>query len=362
MNAVIVKYDPSGTVLWAKTVYAATGADGKSASEFMDIQIDSSGNACVCGWIYGTRTYAFEAKVEAQTVAGGYEGVPGDSSTPSNALLAKFDSEGYALWTRSVGSGASNYTYFAELAIESSDSIYVAGTQYGNGTFAYGSANASEAGSFASGKNALVAKYDASGDAIWARTVASAPNKTYFGGIGVDGSGGVYAAGYQTGNGIFDYGDIRVDEPGSCASAINALIVKYDASSGAAIWARSVSAASSSSNYTCLAVDPAGNAYAAGQKYGNSSLAIGGKTATGTASATTNALIAAYDGSGNVRWAKSVESGAGMSCVYGTVADPSGSLFIAGAQESGETYTYGGLGVSGAYAADMNAVLVKLGK
>lgn len=66
-NGVIVKYDPSGTVLWAKTVDSATGGDGYSASSFQDVNIDSSGKVYVAGWIYGTRTYTFGS----ETVTGG---------------------------------------------------------------------------------------------------------------------------------------------------------------------------------------------------------------------------------------------------------------------------------------------------
>jgi hypothetical protein len=352
-NPVIVKYDPSGKVLWARTVDSVTGGDGYSASQFTGIRIDSSGDLCVVGWIYGTRSYTFGTK----TVTGGYEG--GDN--PFNALLLKLDSSsGDAIWAKSVGSGAPNYSKFSALAIDSSDDIYVSGRQYGNGTFAYGSVKVSESGAYASGTNALIAKYDAAGNAIWARTVVAGPNASTFEDIGVDGPGGVYAAGYHTGNGEYDYGDASVCEPESYSSGSNPVIVKFGASTGSALWARSATAASGDSGFSALAVDASGNAYAAGRLRGNAKLDFGERTVTGSTSEKyMNAFLVKYDSAGNALLAQSVTAGIESSSYYGAFADTSGNLFLVGDQDGDQPYIHGGQSVTGAYNDGSNAVIVK---
>ncbi|HPY87906.1 MAG TPA: hypothetical protein PLG34_07975, partial [Spirochaetota bacterium] len=189
-----VKYDSSGTALWAKSVTAGT-----SESRFNSVAVDSSGN------VY----------------AAGYQSYPS-----SNVVLVKYDSSGTALWAKSVTAGDS-YSLFNSVAVDSSGNVYAAGWQYGTGSFTYG-AGVSVAGSYADGSNVVLVKYDSSGNALWAKSVTAGTDVSSFSSVAVDSSGNVYAAGYQYGTGSYTYGE-GVSVAGSSSSYANVVLVKYDA-------------------------------------------------------------------------------------------------------------------------------------
>ncbi len=71
----------------------------------------------------------------------------------------------------------------------------------------------------------MVVKYDTTGTAKWAQTANSGTDNSEFYSVAVDGSGNVYAAGFQIKNRTFSYGS-GVSAIGSYASRSNAVLVK----------------------------------------------------------------------------------------------------------------------------------------
>jgi hypothetical protein len=71
----------------------------------------------------------------------------------------------------------------------------------------------------------VLVKYDADGDAQWAKTVTGGGSASNFNGAVMDGTGNVYAAGSQSGTGTFDYGDGKT--AAGDYSGENAVLVKY---------------------------------------------------------------------------------------------------------------------------------------
>jgi len=201
--------------------------------------------------------------------------VSGASST-TNAVLVKYDSNGTALWAKSVTSG-SNHSCFNSVTVDSAGNVYAAGYQTGTGTYTYGT-GVSVAGS-SSANNVVLVKYNSSGTAQWARTVSSGSSDSIFFGVAVDASGNVYAAGYQMGIGSYVYGiGVSISGP---SNYNNVVLVKYN-SSGTAQWARTVTSGSIGCKFNSIAVDTFGNVYATGAQYGNAAYTYGtGATATG---------------------------------------------------------------------------------
>jgi hypothetical protein len=78
-NVVLVKYNSSGTVLWAKTVSAG------ERSSFGAVAADSSGNVYAAGIQWGTDTYTYGMGVSAQ---GAYSN--GTYYDDQNAVLVKY--------------------------------------------------------------------------------------------------------------------------------------------------------------------------------------------------------------------------------------------------------------------------------
>ena len=109
--------------------------------------------------------------------------------------------------------------------------------------------------------NIVLVKYDASGNALWARTVVSG-HSSEFHGVAVDPAGNVYAAGTTRSDAVITF-DPGVGAAGNSLHAC-ALLVKYDAA-GNAVWART-GAGPSDAAFDGVAVDAAGNVGAAQEK------------------------------------------------------------------------------------------------
>lgn len=250
-NAVLVKYNSLGEVQWARSNTAGT-----NTSEFKGLAIDSNNNIFVAGYVNGNGQYQFGNNV---TVGG--------SSTGSNAVLVKYNSEGVAQWAYSATVGADS-SMFEGISINNDDDIFVSGIIYGTGDHQFGSSSVVN-GAY-TGDNALIVKYNTSGEAQWARSTTAGLNNSYFYNIATDANGNVFAVGYIQGNGNFDFGN-NIVIAGSYSKYTNFAIVKYD-SSGAARWGRSATLVPeeniainswSSAIYECVSIDRVGNIYVA---------------------------------------------------------------------------------------------------
>jgi uncharacterized repeat protein (TIGR02543 family) len=252
-NVVLVKYDSSGTALWAKSVTA-----GNDYSRFYSVAVDSSGNVYAAGYQDGRGSFTYG---EGVSVAGTYWN--------NNVVLVKYNSSGNALWARSVTAG-NDRSEFNSVAVDSSGNVYAAGYQDDTGSYTYGE-GVSVAGTYWS-NNVVLVKYNSSGTALWAKSVTAGTSYSRFYSVAVDSSGNVYAAGYQYGTGSLTYGE-GVSVAGSYSDC-NVVLVKYD-SSGTALWAKSVTAGDDYSEFNSVAVDSSGNVYAAGYQRGMESYTYG---------------------------------------------------------------------------------------
>jgi outer membrane protein assembly factor BamB len=334
-NVVLVKYNSSGTALWARTVSAGSGA-----SYFNAVAVDSSGNVYAAGYQWGTGSYTYGTGVTAK---GTY--------SVGNVVLVKYNSSGTAQWARTVSAG-SGYSHFKAVAVDSSG-VYAAGYQEGTGSYTYGTGVTAKGTS--SSNNVVLVKYNSSGTAQWAQTVSAGGSFSEFNAVAVDSSGNVYAAGSQNGRGSYTYGT-GVTAQGTYSND-NVVLVKYN-SSGDAQWAQTVSAGSSSSYFYAVVVDSSGNVYAAGSQNGSGSYTYGtGVTAKGT-STSNNVVLVRYNSSGAALWAKTVSAGSSYSYFYAVAVDNSG-VYAAGYQRGTGSYTYGtGVTAQGRSVGE-NVVLVK---
>jgi hypothetical protein len=205
-NAVLVKYDSTGTAQWARSVSAGT-----NLSSFRSVAVDGAGNVYAAGEQAGTGTFNYGNGV---TVAG---------IAFDNIVLVKYNSSGTAQWARTVAAsmGINLSSWFTSVTLDGAGNVYAAGQQGGAGTHNYGN-GVTVAGT---GTDVVLVKYNSSGIAQWARTVAEADSYSIFNSVAVDGAGNVYAAGYQNGTGTFNYGN-GVTATGT-ANNTNVVLVKY---------------------------------------------------------------------------------------------------------------------------------------
>jgi hypothetical protein len=333
-NAVLVRYDAAGAQ-WAQTVET-----GSSDSTFHSVAADGAGNVYAAGYQSGTGPFNYGNGVTAQ-----------GTFSFSNVVLVKYDAAGNAQWARTVTAGPDS-SIFNSVAVDGAGNVYAAGYQYGTGTFDYGGKTAQGA---ASGSNVVLVKYNATGDAQWAQTVAVGSGGSVFFSVAADGAV-VYAAGYQSGTWTYDYGN-SVTAQGA-ASGSNVVLVKYDAA-GNAQWAQTVAAGPTiDSIFNSVAADGAGNIYAAGYQYGTGTYDYGNSvTAQGTHSIH-NAVLVRYDAAGDAQWAKTVTAGPNASLFHSVAADGT-AVYAAGYQGGAEVFDYGNSVTARGTASGSNVVLVK---
>ncbi|HUI44840.1 MAG TPA: hypothetical protein VL122_02460 [Nitrospirota bacterium] len=277
-NIVLVKYDSSGNALWATTVTA-----GNSYSYFFSVAAASDGSVYAAGSIAGSGLYGFGNSITTQ----------GASSLSDNVVLVKYDSSGNAQWAQSVTAGNS-YSYFYSVAAASDGSVYAAGSITGTGTYNFGNSTA-VTGAF-TGDNLVLVKYDSTGNAQWAQTVTRGSSDSYFYGVSAAPDGSVYAAGYISETGTYNFGNGVIAEGTSLYSLV---LVKYD-STGLAQWGQTVVGGNDGSILSGVSVATDNTVYAAGSIFGTGTYNFGNNvTAAGTC-LNDNIALVKYNGFGSI--------------------------------------------------------------
>src|SRR3989344_1115721 len=278
-DALIIKYDASGSKLWTRQFGASLNDQLYGAS------IDGSGNIYAAGLT--------DTALDNQTNAG-----------LMDALLVKYNNSGSKLWTRLLG-GYSYDRAVGSIGVDSSGNVYIAGWT-----------REALSGQIASGSDdAFIAKYDSSGQLLWIKQWGSSGNDNAFS-LAIKGSN-IYVVG-QT-NGSIDFQ--------SRQGEYDAFISQYDLS-GNRIWSRQFG----SSNFDsakAVAIDSNGNAYVAGE--------IGGVLDDQTNAGGTDAFVVKYDSAGNRIWTK-LYGVAGSDTANGVAVDVASNVYITGKTVGGNVF------------------------
>jgi len=142
-NAILAKYNASGTPQWARTT-----STGSADSLLNGLATDTLGNVYAAGYVTGSEIYTFGTGVSVTPpYAGG-----------KNLVVVKYSGSGTAQWARSVASSAQEST-FQGLAMGPSNSLYAAGTITGAGTFGFGSGVTASGPATGTKSNLLLVKY-----------------------------------------------------------------------------------------------------------------------------------------------------------------------------------------------------------
>lgn len=273
-DALVLKYDPNGNLLWAKTW-------GGSADDYANgIAVDPNGDVYVTG---GTSSFG----------AGWYD-----------LFLLKFDPSGNLLWSETWG--GSSYDEGHDISFDSSGNVFVAAEAY--------SYNPSGTGS----SSAVILKFSPDGTLLWSRAWgAQIPGgPTYDGGysLAVDGNGNIFLSGIT-----WDY-NVSPNHD-------SIFVVKFD-SSGNFLWNRNWAGTSEDEAWGTKTVraDFAGNVY------------IAGRTASQCNSTNFNTcdfdvLVLKLDPNGNFVWSKTWKASTGYDTATSFDFDPSGNLVVTGTKD-----------------------------
>lgn len=242
------------------------------------------------------------------------------------------------VWNWAVDAGSGGNTDFCyAIATDSRGNSYWTGTIGGPADFGCASFSPTQI-------SGVLAKYDSTGTCLWARLFTNTFDDTWSYGIAIDAQDRIYVTGSYYGN--EDFGNGVVLPSGGLDDIF---LARFD-TSGTCLWARRAGGGGADEARDVV-VDDAGRIYIAGR--------AGGTTITfGTVSIPNpsnfrQVVVACYDSTGTVQWAKA-SSGTGQSKTAQGISTANGKLYITG-QVGFSAATFDGLplmsaaNASGAY-------------
>ena len=198
------------------------------------------------------------------------------------------------LWAKSAGGTGNDGANL--VAVDASGNAFVVGI-FSSTTITFGSTILTNAG----GYDIFLAKYDASGNVLWAKN-AGGINDDEANSVAVDTLGNIYITGFFSSPTI-TFGSTTLTNVGDTNSSPgqDIFLAKYDAA-GNLLWAKSAGGISYDRAIS-VAVDASGNAYLTGG-YNSPTISFGSDTLINVSSSE-DIFLAKYDVAGNVLWAKS---------------------------------------------------------
>lgn len=300
------KYNASGNYVFANRV-GSTTSDISQA-----IVVDGSGNLYITGQFNGTVDFDPGASTVNLVSAGN-----------TDIFFAKYSSTGTYVYARKIGGAGTDAGN--GLAIDASGSVYLIGNFDGTVDFDPGAGTASLVGS----NDVYFAKYNASGDYVYARSV-SGGGGDIGSGIGIDGSGYAYVTGNFGGTVDLDPGAGTVTLVAGTGTT-NSFVAGYDAS-GNYRYAKLLGGYPSGTfneEGRSIAVDGSGNVYVTGYFQGTVDFDPGVGTANLTVAGNNDIYLAKYDANGNLVYARSFGS-TGFDVGTSVTVDASGNVYMTG--------------------------------
>lgn len=241
------KYDSNGNVLWAKSFGSSNHEEPWSV------------HANSIGEVYMTGNYSGSLSIGSYTL---------NSAGSSDALLAKFDSNGNTLWAKSIGGPGSDGG--TDISTDPTGNFFISGT-FNSSSLSIGTTSLACAG----GVDVFFAKYDAAGNPLWAKSIGGTANEFSYTNCSGTGSN-LFLAGQF-------YSSTLTVESNTLTNAglSDMFIAKYDGS-GNLLWTKSIGG-SGAEDCRSITIGPAGDVSVSGF-FQSSPLSFGSTTLTSAGS------------------------------------------------------------------------------
>jgi gliding motility-associated-like protein len=337
-DAFIAKYNSSGTVQWVNRIA------GTSEEYGYGVDVDRFGNIYATGFFNGNCTFS--------TQSGSSSYLPGVTLNRSEVYIARYNNSGVLLWVR--GFGGSNTDVGYDIVPDDSGNAYVTGTYQNN--ISFGSASLSTAGFTVSG---YIVKYNSAGVFQWAQNGPESNNYAYCYAIACDGEGGLYTTGYFNGN--IKFGSLNLASSGK-----NLAFIARFTTNGVFQWAEALNPPGNNVTWGHdIAADGSGNAFLTGTLHSStaSGANICGANIPGSAAGGWgyNAILVKYNILGTCQWlirGTSANGPGGWGYGQGVSVNDKGTITISGYNSSNFEFVinngstkYGYIGSKGSFIA-----------
>ena len=272
-DGMVIKYDESGKVEWARSI-------GENGDEQIKSVIETSDGGYIAGGYFDSSS--IQIGEDRFATNGGQDGI-----------IIKYDESGEVEWARRIGGSSTDYIYSVT---ESSDrGIIVAGTFQSSSI---------KVGDYILNVNVfydgMIIKYSESGEVEWARSIGDTGYDHIYS-VAATKDGGAIAVGNFGSNNI-KVGEYTFNKSGTT----DGIVIKYD-KLGEVEWARSIGGSSDATTINSVALTNDG-AYIVGGTFSSRSIQVGDYTLTNNSSSTSDndGMIIKYDKLGEVEWAKNV--------------------------------------------------------
>ncbi|RLD67936.1 MAG: hypothetical protein DRI95_03970 [Bacteroidetes bacterium] len=208
-NIFVAKFNSSGDISWAKNIGVTTFGSGLFL--YADLCVDPGGNVYATGNFFGNMVVN---GVHTLTNSGG-----------ADIYIVKYDNDGNYSWSGKAGGSGNDYGI--SICSSTAGDIYLTGNYSGN-TITFGTETLTNFGQI----DLFVAKYDGSGNSVWAKGFGG-PDNDYGSGICTDASGNIYLSG------SFSSNEVVFDSETIISRGESDILITKHSSSGDVIWAQS---------------------------------------------------------------------------------------------------------------------------
>lgn len=291
-NVFLAKMSPEGNFIWVKQASGTGRSLGKS------ISTDILGNYVITGHFWGTVTFGTTTLI--------------NPDISQEIFIAKYDSLGNFIWAKQVQT--SHLSEGRAVATDRSGNIAITGLFQGTATF--GTISLSSTGVY----DIFVAKYNPSGNALWAKRAGASSNFNGGNSITVDTNDNIITTGYFSGR-FANFGNHVLTSAGGS----DAFIAKYDPL-GNVLWAKRGGGINGDAG-NAITIDKDNNVFASGSFQDTMSFNTHNPLLHSTGGR--DIFVAKYDSLGHLIWAK--QAGGNSDDIGKTVrVDSSGNCIVGG--------------------------------
>ncbi len=309
---------------WAKRIGSANSDVGKS------IAVDASGNVYVTGRFSGLADFDPSQATYNLTIPG-----------YTDCFFAKYNSIGNLIWAKHLElASGTNYSYGLGIAVDGASNVYITG--FFDGTVDFNPSTGATANLTSHGVwDVFVAKYDASGNYVWANNMGVTGGYAAGTAIALDGGPGatapnVYITGTFDGTVDFDPSNATTD---LTSNGLHDIFFAKFIANGALIMARSLGGPLDDGGLG-IAVNANEEAYLTGSFEGLVNFNPGGSPFNIPALGLRDVFYMKYDVNGHYVWAKNIGSTGGIAENIGhaITMDSNDNIYLTGSFQGTATF------------------------